>query len=732
MSASLANLGVMPIREPGFQGNPIVNTPDLDISILSDDDATTPQVGKDGTFKVENGDGSVDISFGAPPKSKLSEKFDDNLADGFFDFGNCSSDILTEIEDDERSRSEWMDMREEGLKLLGLKIEDPRGDVGNSSAPLEGMSTIRSPALLSACLKFQANARGELLPAAGPVKVVVNTAGGTDGQDAWADILEEDMNIYLTQRAPEYYPDTDRMLFYVGFGGSGFKKVYHCPLRRRPVSESIEAGDLIVNAGATDLRNAKRITHRIVMRDSMVKRLQESGHYKKVSLTQATYQPSREEQVEGEIMGISASVNRPDDHPRTIYECLTERDLGEHPNGMPLPYKIVIDKDSREILEVRRNWVEDDPMYMPINMYVRYPYVEAMGFYCIGLLHILGNTTKALTAAEREALDAGMFASFPGFLYNETVARQETSDFRIGPGNGQRVNTGGMPISQAIMALPYKDVTSGLMQIIAAKTAEAEKLSGTAELPTGEGIQNAPVGTVLAIIDQATKVLDAVHKRIHAAQAEEFRLLKERFREDPEAFWRHNPEGATNWDKETFLQALSMVDLVPVADPNTPTHTHRLMKVTALIQLTMQQPDKFNIDAVLDTSLRMIGFSNPSEFLLPPGSPQQPNPAMLTLQLKQQELALKQQDIQTRAAGDAQKSKMEIVKAQMQAKTDAAETQGKLQIEQARLDHEKSIDGANLAKESMAHMDDHHEAAAKLALDAMPPAPAPTPEGVAQ
>jgi hypothetical protein len=661
---------------------------------------------KTGEISLEQPDGSLLIyPHGMNPgDGKLSEEFNANLAlGGGIEFGSVANELLMEIDGDIASRSQWMEMREEGMKLLGLKIEQPRGDIGNSSAPLEGMSTVRAPTLLKAVLKFQANARGELLPAMGPVKVVVNTPGGTEAQDQWADILETDMNIYLTQRCPEYYPDTDRMLFYVGFGGSGFKKVYHCPLKRRPVSASVDAADLIVDANATDLISARRVTHRIKMRDSIVDRMMQAGVYRQIALSPAAYQATQDEDAESEIMGMDNQPKRPEDNDRTIYECLCEKDFGEHPNNMPLPYKIVLDRDSQQILEIRRNWHEDDPMYMPINMYVRYPYIEAMGIYGLGLLHTIGNITKALTAAIREMLDAGMFANFPGFFYSEDASRQETNEFRVSPGSGRMVKTGGKPISNVIMDLPYKDITPGLMQLVESLMKAADDLAGTAELPTGEGIQNAPVGTTLAIIDQATKILDAVHKRLHAAQAEEFRLLKDRLLEDPEAFWRHNPNGATNWDKETFVQALNMVDLVPVADPNTPTHTHRLMKGTALIQLAQQDPQGFNIRAVRETALRLLGFSNPDEFLAPINAPPQPNPAMLKLQLDQQKLQQEGQIAQGRLQVDQAKNKMELIKAQLGLRADQAKYQGEQQLETDRLQHDKTVDGAQLLTEVAKH-----------------------------
>lgn len=684
----------------------------LEVTIQGD--TPPPQLSKNGTLQTELPDGTLLIDFsGGQPKNPLkSMNFQDNLAlSDDLPFAGVAEELIREIEDDIASRAEWMDMREHGLELLGLKIESPRADVGSSSAPLEGMSTVRAPTLLQACLKFQANARGEMLPAAGPVKVMDKSGAGSTEADSWADILETDMNVYLTQTLPGYYEDTDGMFFYAGFGGSGFKKVYHCPLRRMPVSDSVDASDLIVNGAAKDLRTARRVTHRITMRDSMVKRMQIARVYRDVPLGPASFMANTETDAEGRITGISANPTRPEDYDRTIYETLCERDFGEHPNGMPLPYKVTVDKDSMQVLEIRRNWNEDDPMYMPKSMYVRFPYVEAMGFYGIGLLHIVGNSTKAMTGAMREALDAGMFASFPGFLHSLDSNRQETNELRVPPGGSMGIKTSGQDIRNVVMPLPYKDVTPGLMSLMEMVLGQADKLSGAAEFPTGEGVQNAPVGTTLAIIDQSAKIMEAVHKRFHAAQSEEFRLLKERFLEDPEAFWRHNPNNTTNWDKETFVQALNMCDLVPVADPNTPTHTHRLMKGQALAQLVAINPQLYDVRHVNEVILRLIGYSSPDEFLLPIGTPQMPNPQVMVAQAKQQELQLKgqelqvkQQDAQVRAAGQMQDSKLELIKTQLQHQGDMAEIRAKAALENARLAHQRVKDGAAMASDALEHL----------------------------
>lgn len=584
----------------------------------------------------ENGDITVSVDGGPVRSADASDEppgWYDNLAEKIdeLELGRIGEELLRGIEADIQTRSDWVEDRAQGLKLLGLKIELPGTQGTSDGAPVEGMSKVRHPLLLESVLRFQANARSELLPTDGPVKIRDDSNNSSDELDELANALEKDMNHYLTTVATEYYPDTDRMLFMVGFGGNGFKKVYYCPLRNRPVSESIDAEDLIVNNSATDLQSAKRITHRIMMRPSVVKRMQIIGAYRDVPLAEpqeAKLDPAKEEK--NAQQGVSNTVMNHEDRDREIYECYCELDIKgyEHkwkgkPSGLEVPYRVTIDLSSRQILSVVRNYKEEDKLPTAKRVFVKYPFVPGLGFYDIGLLHILGNTTNAVTAAWREMLDAGMFASFPGFLIAEQGARQNSNIFRVPPGGSATVKTNGMKISDAIMPLPYKDPSPALMQLAQNIAEYGQRVGGTAEMAVGEGRQDAPVGTTLAIIDQATKVLSSVHKRLHAAQAEEFQLLVDCFRENPESFWQRNKQPAYPWDQETFLQAVNNYYLIPQADPNTASQTQRMMKTVALIQLAAQAPDMFDLNAVNRQAIRTIGY-NPDEFVKKPDGTMSP------------------------------------------------------------------------------------------------------------
>ena len=739
---------------------------------------------ENGAVKTELGDGRVLINLrpDAAISTNRSDKFDANLAMELDEYklNQIADELLRGIAQDDESRSEWLETHAEGIKLLGLIIEDSRGDIGTTSAPLEGMSRYYHPLLLEAVLLFQANARGELLPAAGPVKVrddqaeqakkaqalkppvpppapvppppmaapppgighnggpplnanpvppahppVPGVNGGAPplpspgapppplplppgmaapppaqpdmpDRSVLANALEKDFNHFLTSTACEYVPDTDRMFFGVGFGGQGIKKVYNCPLRRRPVSESIPIEDFIVSNALTDLGNAQRMTHRSKMKPSTLRRLQIIGVYRDVVLGQPTQsdQPNAVEQVKAEVLGVQVAPQDPKDADHVILECYCELELDEYAprqfkgKGLRLPYRVTLEKDSRKILEVRRNWKEDDKQCLPREFFVDFSYVKAFGFYGIGLLHILGNTTKAVTAICREFIDAGMFANFPGFIYAKGAGRQLTNQFRVPPGGGIGLDIGLQRLQDAVMPLPYKSPDAAFQQFESHLEQLGQRLGGTANIQVGEGRQDAPVGTTLALIEQATKPTGAVMKRLMAAQGKEFQLLKERFKDDPEAFWRFNRQPAMPWQKEQFVKAIDDFDLVPVADPNNPTGLHRKAKATALQQMAQAAP------ALFDLKKTVVRVGNDLEIddiesLLAPDQPPGPPPAPPVDPAKmaqiQAQAAGKQADVQAKLTAE----QMENQRTAAELADRQAEREHQLQIAQIGLDTER-------------------------------------------
>ena len=684
-------------------------------------------------LRIQHANGDITVSIDGGPVSSAGD--DDDEPEGWYDnlakeiedleLSRISDELLRGIEADISTRSDWIEDRAQGLKLLGLKIELPGVQGSSDGAPVEGMSKVRHPLLLEAVLRFQANARSELLPTDGPVKIRDDSNNSGAELDKLASALEKDMNHYLTVTATEYYPDTDRMLFMVGFGGDGFKKVYFCPLRNRPVAESIDAEDLIVNNSATDLENSRRITHRIMMKPSVVKRMQIIGAYRDIPLSEPGAPSLNAAQEERNAQqGVSNTVMNHEDRDREIYECYCELDIKgfEHlwkkkPSGLEVPYRVTVDVSSRQILSIVRNYEEGEELPTARKVFVKYPFVPGLGFYDIGLLHILGNTTNAVTAAWRELLDAGMFAAFPGFLMADQGARQNTNIFRVPPGGSATVKTNGMKISDAIMPLPYKEPSPALMTLAQNIAEYGQRVGGTSELAVGEGRQDAPVGTTLAIIDQATKVLNSVHKRLHSAQAEEFQLLKKCFSDNPESFWQRNKSPAYPWDEQTFRQALDNYYLVPQADPNTASHTQRMMKTMALIQLAQTAPDMYDLKAVNRQALRTIGY-NPDEFVKKDSGEMSPQAMASAIGLEATKSKMANETMKTQSdaalkAAQAQKTMSEIgatkegtnpadmINAQaamMSAENDRADLQ--LKSKQLEVDDKDIvIDGQNRAQE---------------------------------
>lgn len=732
------------------QGEPMGLGGLQDVMVEIDEGVDKPETDDKGNIlRIEHDDGSISVSLDGrpvdgPSDAERAQEWFANLVDDIDqgELQRISYELMRGVQDDLDSRNDWIEDRAQGIKLLGLKIEIPGLQGASDGAPVEGMSKVRHPLLLEAVLRFQANARSEMLPTDGPVKVRTESVADTLQEDELAHALETDLNHYLTAIAREYYPDTDRMLFMLGFGGTAFKKVYFCPLRGRPVSESVDADDLIVNNAATDLSTAKRITHRVMMRPSTVKRLQILGVYRDVSLSIPLAENLDAVQREKmEQQGISLESRNPEDRDREIYEIYCELDIFgfEHKykgkeTGLEIPYRVTIDKSSKEILSIVRNYdeptgEEGDELPEARNNFVKYTFVPGMGFYDIGLLHILGNTTNAVTAAWREMLDAGMYANFPGFLMADTGGRQNTNIFRVPPGGGSLVKTGGLPINQAIMPLPYKEPGQALMNLVQNMVETGQRVGTTSELQVGEGRDNAPVGTTLALIDQATKILNAVHKRLHVAQAEEFELLIRCFREHPHSFWGRNKKPTYNWDEATFIAALDDCELVPQADPNTASQTQRLMKIMALKQLQQSNPGMYDAKAIDLAAMKAMGWSNPEQFLAPPPPPGQMPPEMmkevemlkvanksadaqmLTAQAKMADTQAKIQQNGQQAAPLDQNKLIDLKLKQQDLQQKQMETQARLREAMMQAESDRADTDARMREAVMKNQDDRFEAA---------------------
>lgn len=675
----------------------------------------------DGSLSITiNDDGSVDFSKPAVKSSKpRASKFDENLADVLPDtvLAVIAEDYLDGVAQDILSRSEFIANYNRGIDLLGLKIEE----ASNRRGPRGTISRVKHPVLLEACVKYQSAASAELLPAAGPAKIKIN--GEADSAlDQLARDFEQDFNYYLTDIAKEYYPDTRRSLFYQAFGGTMYKKVFHCPIRRRPVSESVNLTDLIVSETATDLDNAIRKTHEIIMTPNQVKRMQIFGHWKDVHLGQPMAPQNQARMKILQSQGISPMTSRPNDMCFTIYEGYAELDLGDYgfpepgvPDGLPVPYRITLDRDSRQVLEIRRNWKKGDPLYRERRRFIKFGLIPGLGFLDYGYLHLVGNQARALTAIWQLLIDKGLLSNFPGGIKTKGV-RISTNEVAPGLGEFMDIDIGDMDdIRKAVMGMPYGEISSVFIQLAEIIGQDAQRLAGAVDLEVGEGRANVPVGTIMAMIEQQTQVMGAIHKANHKAQSDELMLLRELISEDPMVLSRLARNPARQWESaEEFMN----LDLSPASDPNVPAQMHRIMQMTLIEQMAQGDPLNFDRKEVHRESLRAIGKS--ADGLLLPGpsaSPQPPPqqqqqqgpPAGMASAIKtQMEMPLKQAQNQLGFA----KLKQDMVENQREA---AAQEQEAEQREKDR-QLEAAVKQEELRIEEQRVANDHHQALAGLAM----------------
>lgn len=698
----------------------------IEVNIIDQDDPNPESIDPlTGIARIEGDDGSVTIDFSPKrPKADSQEGHGANLAEGLAstDLSSLCSDLLDGIQSDVQSRSELDQIFTRGIDLLGVKLEDAASEVTAQGS----VSKVWHPILMEAVVRYQANASAELLPASGPVKIRDDEPLVDPARMELAEAFEKDFNHYLTAVRKEYYPDTRRMFTAQGFYGTAFKKVYNCPLRRAPVSDYVSAINLIVSNDAVSLANAGRITHQSQMRPAVMKRMQIVGAYVDTALQQPVGQLDGVEQKIKQTEGINPQF-RYQDTPYTIYECYTDLDPAEYgldepgaPDGLPLPYRVTIDKDGRSILEIRRNWKEGDEDYRAIIRFVKYGFIPSLGFYDWGLIHLLGNTARALTAIERQLLDAGQFANFPGFLMSDRGSRQETTQIRVPPGGGHAIKTGGMRLQDVVMPIPYKE-PSTVLAALADKIAEdGKRLGMTAEVNVGEGRADVPVGTTIALIEQATKVIASVHKQNHSSQQEEFEMLKDLFMENPEALWKFAKNPARKWQ---MSEEFADVELVPAADPNVPSRIHRVMMAQSLAQLTQLFPNMNKI-AALDIILMTLGYSSNSN-LNPPQAPAAPmtgqppiDPSKMALvQLKAQDMQRKAQTevLQTQQKSEDTKVKAQIEVLGLQSKENIAQMQE--ETERMRLQHEAGMDHAGHALDAGQASADNIKTGHDMAMD---------------
>jgi hypothetical protein len=628
--------------------------------------------------------------------------FDENLAlkmdDG--DLASLGYEIAEGVEVDEQSRSKFIETFNKSLELLGLKDETPQAGQRSRGS----ISRVTHPLLLEAVVKSQGAARAELLPAQGPAKVQIRGDSNAQLEDL-ARTLEDDFNAYLTVGAREYYPDTDRGLFGLFFSGNMFKKVYEHPLRHRPVSDTIAVEDLIVNEDAVDLETAIRISHRSRMTKGMLRRMQLFGDWLDVELPATFPQLDPATRKKQELMGTGYGFGgwRPQDTQYDIYETTTDVDLADYgvrgtPDDFPVPVVVSLERQTKKVLAVRRGWRRGDAEFRRRMRYVHYGMVPAINFLCLGHMHLLGGHARALTAAWRVILDAGMFANFPGGMKLKGVrVGPDGNDIHPQPGEWPDIDAAGIDdIRKVVMPMPYKEASAVFIQFINSVASEAKSLAATIDVEMGEGRTNIPVGSMMAMIEQASQLSAIIHKRLHTAQTRELELFKELVAENPEAILKVIPNPQKRWVGQL---AFNNVDLVPVSDPNVPSQIHRVMLATAMVTMAGQNPDIYNRLATHQRAWRTIGVGDADSFLQQPppqGAPQGDPAAMMAAQAQMTKAQADMQNVQAKQQENQRKAATETVEAQMKTQQQQAEMQDsaaeraiKLQVAQVGLNTEQ-------------------------------------------
>ena len=541
-------------------------------------------------------DGSVEITI-VPGEMKGENGFGDNLAEDMDEeeLQELSGDLLGLVAADVQSRKEWAAAYVKGLDVLGFKTEE-------RTSPWEGACGVYSTVLSEAAIRFQAEAMSETFPAAGPVKIKILGKETKEKVEA-GERVRADMNYELTENMIEYRPEHERMLYSLGLGGSAFKKVYFDPSMGRQCSLYIPAEDVIVPYGASNIETAERVTHVMRKSENDVKKLQAAGFYMDVDLGEPEPYHSDIEERKAEEGGYSMT----DDDRFCLYEIHADLAIEEDDeDAIAKPYVVTIERGTGEILAIRRNWDESDDLNMKNQHFVHYVYVPGFGFYGLGLIHIIGGYAKAGTSLIRQLVDSGTLSNLPGGLKSRGL-RIKGDDSPIEPGEFKDVDVPSGSIRDNIMPLPYKEPSQTLLALLDKITQEGRRLGAIADMDISDMGANAPVGTTLALLERTLKPMAAVQSRVHFAMKQEFKLLKGIMAEEASEDYEYIPARGENSAKR---EDYSMVDVIPVSDPNSSTMAQRVVQYQAVLQMSQQAPQIYDLPVLHREMIEVMGIKN--------------------------------------------------------------------------------------------------------------------------
>ena len=606
-------------REPISLIDDAIPSQGMPLGGLTDEEIEVEEI-EEPTEMTEEEDGSVVLNFGemvteglqAEPDANLAEILDERVLMGI------SSELLGYYEDDKSGRQEWEDAYTDGLELLGVKYQE-------REEPFRGASGVTHPLIAEAVTQFQAQAYKELLPSSGPVRTQV-VGAATPDVEGQARRVQEFMNYQITHIMEEYDPEMDRLLFYLPLAGSAFKKVYFDDILDRAVSRFVPADDLLVPYNATDLNSASRVTHVIRMNTNDVRKFQAGGFYRDIELSPYDSDDELREK-ERNLMGVERTGA--DDQDCTILEVHTDLDLPgfEHVSpidgeqtGIKLPYIVTIDEGSSKVLSVRRNWRDGDEFYRKVQYFTHYKFLPGLGFYGFGLLHMIGGLGRSATSILRQLIDAGTLANLPAGFKARGI-RIRDPDEPLSPGEFRDIDVPGGALRESILPLPYKEPSQTLMALLGFVVDAGRRFAAITDMQVGDGNQQAAVGTTVALLERGSKVMSAIHKRLHYAQKQEFRMLARVFAESLPPMYPYNVYNAEASIKQTDFD--ERVDVIPVSDPNIFSMSQRLALAQTQLQLAQASPEMHNMYEAYRRIYEAIGVHN-IEALLPAPQPPQP------------------------------------------------------------------------------------------------------------
>ena len=544
-------------------------------------------------------DGSMEITLVPDANEVDTMEFDANLAEALDDdeLQGLAQDLIGLIDADVDSRKDWADTFVKGLDVLGFKYEE-------RTEPWEGACGVYSTVLAEAAIRFQAETMSETFPAAGPVRVKVLGEESPEKAEA-AERVKADMNYELTERMVEYRPEHERLLYSLGLAGSAFKKVYFDPSMGRQVAIYIPAEDVIVPYGASHIETAERVTHVMRKTKNELKKLQAMGFYREVELGDPQPFHTDIEERKAEEGGYSIT----DDDRYAVYEVhadLIIEGIDDEDEELAKPYVVTIERGTGDVLAIRRNWSEDDPLMLKRQHFVHYVYVPGFGFYGLGLIHIIGGYAKAGTSLIRQLVDAGTLSNLPGGLKSRGL-RIKGDDSPIEPGEWKDVDVPSGSIRDNIMPLPYKEPSQTLLALLNQITTEGRRLGAISDMNISDMSANAPVGTTLALLERTLKPMAAVQARVHYAMKQEFKMLKALMSEYAPTEYDYIP---VRGEVSARVADYMMVDVIPVSDPNSSTMAQRVVQYQAVLQMSQSAPQIYDLPQLHRQMIEVLGVKN--------------------------------------------------------------------------------------------------------------------------